>query len=118
MTDIALSIASMALSGGVLGALLFYRQKQRKERAEATAAEIDNQSSINEEYRKVTEEWKRIAADTRDELGKAIRQLHEVRADCDKILQENVRLRISAETDKVRLCHVRNCPNREPHTGY
>ncbi len=118
MIEIIVSVAGAVISGGSLGLLLFYRQKQRKERAEATAAEIDNQSAINDEYRKVTDEWKTIASDMRNESKEALSQVQQLRQERDCALKENARLTIAVETDKVRLCQVRNCANREPHTGY
>lgn len=116
--EVLMSILSMVLSGGVLGTLLFYKQKQRKEKAEAASLEIKTQSMANDEYKEVTAVLRELITDLRTNLDNVSAQLTQSRAECSTLYAENTRLKVDAEVNKVRICEKRNCSGRIPESGF
>lgn len=120
------------IAGGGLVTILTLPWIIKKARQEARASELDN-------VRKAVAEWQKIADERqeqntemierekqyfaeREQLNKKIDELYVVNSgwrDRNNDLQtENTRLQVKAATNEVKLCLRRNCPQREPQSGF
>lgn len=116
--EIVISILSLMLSGGVLGTLLFYKQKQRKEKAEAASLEVKTQSIANDEYKELTAILRELISDLLKRLSDESAKRVQRESENSALQAENTRLKVDKEVNSVRICLKRNCTGREPESGF
>lgn len=104
----------------------------KKARSEARASELANVQKAVDEWKKIADERQEQVSELyqrekqyleeREQLNKKIDELYVVnsgwRDRYNDLQTENTRLQVKAATDEVKLCMRRNCPQREPQSGY
>lgn len=131
MTTVLELCATFILGGGIT-ALVTIPWVMKKARAEARSLELENIQKAVSEWQKIADERQEQVAeyqgrekqyiDERDRLNQKVDELYTVnsgwRDRYNDLQTENTRLQVQAATNEVKLCLKRNCPDREPQSGW
>ena len=111
MLDHVFEIASIVMSTGTLGMLVFFKPRRRKENAEAKSAEIDNE--------KKHIDWLENRIAQRDsKVDVLYDQLHEEQQKNIGLLVEKHNVELALKEATLRRCDVQKCKIRQPPSEY
>lgn len=107
-------VLNAILASGIIGVLIFYNSKKRKQKAEADISEFE---ALKMQIKHLGEQLQEAYEET-DKMQKIIDRQREKNVELSKMLSE-CRIRIIQEEEKklfaeFNLCIVRNCNKRQP----
>lgn len=110
MIEVIVAIVSGLLAGG-LTPFLFFKQDRN-------SREIENEA-------KQSEEWKKLYAETKEELKERdekidalYTQIHTQRDNEAAMAKHITEIEVENTKCKMLMCEVPSCPKRQPQTGY
>lgn len=129
---ISIEVALGFVAGGGLTALLSIPWVMKKAKAESRFSELENVQKAVAEWQKIADERQEQVTECqererqhiaeRDRLNQKVDELYKVnsgwRDRYNELQTENSRLQVQAATNEVKLCMKRNCPQREPQSGW
>ena len=111
-------LVNLVMGSGIIGMLIFYRSKKRKEKAEAAKAETSNEIMIAAEWKEVAEKREK-QIDLKDaKIEELYVSINQWRDRNNELSAENHALRLEQLSAKYMTCNRRQCSEREPQTGY
>lgn len=111
-------LLNLIIGSGIIGMLIFYRSKKRKEKAEAAKAETTNDIMIAAEWKEVAEKREK-QMDLKDaKIEELYVSINQWRDKNNELSAENHALRLEQVSAKYKTCNRRQCDQREPQTGY
>ncbi|MFI3315756.1 MAG: hypothetical protein R3Y04_08880 [Rikenellaceae bacterium] len=127
-----LTTSFVSIFVGLGGGILFYRSRNRKERAEAMTTEHSAESVAIANMRESAVEWKMIAEKREAKINKKDKQIAEKdskidalyiaknqdRDEINSLYQKLNNLELEKQSLQFKSCNIRGCDKREPQTGF
>lgn len=109
-------VTSVALP--LLGVLLFFDSKKRREAAKAKQAEAEARAAEEDNITSYAQEWKELY----EKKERKVMEL-EAKADDDRkrireLTEKNMQLSLELQKANFMKCEVKGCDKRQPPTGY
>ena len=109
-------VTSVALP--LLGVLLFFDSKKRREAAKAKQAEAEARAAEEDNITSYAQEWKELY----EKKERKVMEL-EAKADDDRkrireLTEKNMQLSLELQKANFMKCEVQGCDKRQPPTGY
>ena len=129
MTE-TLATILISVIGGVnllelIGFFVFYRQNKKSKELDNDNKAANNFDKVVEVNKEVIDMLKENYKELDDECDKQAKDIDKLQADKQAMMEEKLQLMEQIHTLKMekklaefKKCEVKNCPNRQPPTGY
>lgn len=109
-TTIIAAVVSALSTGGIVSALLYYRENKR-------ARQLDNEKSVIEEWQGVANEWKVRCAELKTSLDAKDGKIDALYRGNNELRKRNDRLSSANTALGIFKCKVLGCDRRQPPFG-
>ena len=101
----------------LIGALLFYSIRKRKEEAEARKAETDNINSYADAWKELYEKKEEKVHELDTKIDTLYTQINEDRSRIRDLMEKNQQLELRNQLLEEQKCVVRGCDKRQPQSN-
>lgn len=116
VTMISSAVTGIAIP--LLGVLLFYDAKKRKQYAEARKAEADNLTGYADEWKRCYEEEREVEKELNTKIDELYKEKEVDRQRIRELQEKNTQLALENMSLKIKECQVRGCAQRRPPSDY